>query len=202
VIQVHRKILGVDAAAGRVLWSVPFVTPCDQNIVTPLRVGDRLLVSSLHNGTMAIAFRRAGAEWVPEVAWHSSEVSMYMSSPVAADGRVLGLSHKKKGQYFSLDVASGKVQWTSPGAQGENAAFVVSQGSILVLQGDGTLIVLPRDAGAFAPIRTYRVADSATFAHPVPTPAGLLIKDESGLALYAFEPPRRAQAAPDAEWSR
>ena len=188
VIQVHRRILGVDPVTGRILWSLPFVTPCDQNIVTPLSAGDRLLVSSLDKGTMAIEVTRNGSGWAPAIAWHTTEVSMYMSSPVLAGGRVLGLSHKKRGQYFALDAATGKVQWTSDGAQGENAAFVVADHGLLVLQGDGTLLVLPRDAAAFAPIRKYRVAESATLAHPVPTEAGLLIKDETGLSLYGTTP--------------
>jgi outer membrane protein assembly factor BamB len=186
VIQVHRKLLGVDAAAGRVLWSVPFVTPCDQNIVTPLYVGERILVSSLDKGTMAIELTRSGSEWVPRVAWHTPAVSMYMSTPVLTNGRVVGLSHKKRGQFFALDPATGKVEWLSESAQGENAALVVAGDSLLVLQGDGTLLVMPGDAAGFAPVRKYTVADSATFAQPVPTRLGVLIKDEVGLALFAI----------------
>jgi hypothetical protein len=107
------------------------------------------------------------------------------------NGKVLGLSHKKRGQFFALDPVSGAVQWTSEGAQGENAAFVVAGDSVLVLQGDGTLLVLPARARSFAPSHRYRVAESATYAHPVLTEAGLLVKDEDGLALYA-SPPARA----------
>ena len=118
------------------------MTPCDQNIVTPLRVGDRLLVSSLDKGTMAIELTRSGINWTPRVAWHTTEVSMYMSSPVLAGGQVLGLSHKKKGQYFALDADTGKVRWTSEGGQGENAALSWRATRVLVLQGDGTLLVL------------------------------------------------------------
>jgi outer membrane protein assembly factor BamB len=195
VIQVHRRILGVDPAGGRVLWSLPFVTPCDQNIVTPLRVGDRLLVSSLDQGTMAIELTRSGSAWTPRLSWHTTEVSMYMSSPVLAGAQVLGLSHKKKGQYFALDAATGKVRWTSTGGQGENAAFLVAGDSILVLQGDGTLLVLGRDSASFSPARKYRVADSATFAHAVPTGSGLLIKDETGLSLFAVPAAPAAKGA-------
>jgi outer membrane protein assembly factor BamB len=195
VIQVHRRILGLDPAVGRVLWSLPFVTPCDQNIVTPLRVGDRLLVSSLHKGTRAIELTRTGNDWTPRVSWHTTEVSMYMSSPVLAGGQVLGLSHKKKGQYFALDADTGKVRWTSGPGQGENAAFVVAGDSVLVLQGDGVLLVLPRDATTFTPLRKYRVSESATFAHTVPSKSGLLIKDETGLSLHALPAaPLRAEA--------
>jgi outer membrane protein assembly factor BamB len=194
IVQVHRKILGVDPATGRALWSVPFVTPCDQNIVTPLRAGDLIVVSSQDTGTQGIRPIRKGTEWVPEVAWHTQEVSMYMSSPVLVNGRVIGLSHRKKGQYFALDPATGTVQWKSEAGQGENAAFVLAQGALLVLEGDGTLLILPQDATSFSPTRRYRIAESATFAHPVPTDLGILVKDETGLSLYGHEPRSASRA--------
>jgi outer membrane protein assembly factor BamB len=195
VIQVHRRILGVDPAAGRILWSVPFVTPCDQNIVTPLRAGELVVVSSLSNGTQGIRVARRGAEWTAEPAWQTREVSMYMSSPVLVGGRVVGLSHRKRGQYFALDPDKGALVWTSEPGQGENAALVVADGSLLVLQGDGTLLVLPADGESFTPRRRYQVAQSATYAHPVPTSLGILVRDESGISLYgttADEAARRA----------
>jgi outer membrane protein assembly factor BamB len=189
VLQVHRKIMGVDPATGRALWSLPFVTPCDQNIVTPLRAGELIVASSQDTGTQGIRVVRNGAGWTPVVAWHTREVSMYMSSPVLANGRVVGLSHRKHGQYFALDPATGTVQWTSEPGRGENAAFVVAGASLLVLEGDGTLLVVPSNGSGFAPTHRYHVAESATFAHPVPTRAGLLIKDEDGLSLYGLRSP-------------
>jgi outer membrane protein assembly factor BamB len=194
VIQVHRKILGVDPASGRALWSFPFVTPCDQNIVTPLTAGDLIVVSSQDTGTQGIRPTRKGTEWVPLVAWHTQEVSMYMSSPVLVNGRVIGLSHRKKGQYFALDPATGTIEWKSEPGQGENAAFVLTAGALLVLEGDGTLLVLPPDAASFSPTHRYRIAESATFAHPVPTALGILVKDENGLSLYGREPRSASRA--------
>ena len=194
VIQVHRKVLGVEPSSGRVLWSVPFVTPCDQNIVTPLQAGERILVSSVDKGLMAIAPARSGSLWSAPVVWETKDVSLYMSSPVLAGGRVWGLSHKKKGQFFALDPGSGAVQWTSDGHQGETAAFVVAGESVLVLQGDGTLLLLPARAASFAPSRRYPVGESATYAHPVPAASGLLVKDEEGLSLYAIGGPAKAAA--------
>jgi outer membrane protein assembly factor BamB len=187
VIQVHRRLLGVHSTTGRILWSLPFVTPCDQNIVTPLSAGDLLVVSSLDQGTQGIRVRRKGTEWVPEVVWHTDDVSMYMSTPVLANGRVLGLSHRKKGQFFALEPATGAILWKSEGGQGENAVFMRSGTSVLVLQGDGTLLVQPDGAASFSPAKRYRVASSATLAHPVLTTFGLLVKDETGLSLLARE---------------
>jgi outer membrane protein assembly factor BamB len=162
------------------------VTPCDQNIVTPLQAGDVVVASSLDRGTMGIRLDLEGGKWAPRVAWHTREVSLYMSSPVLAQGRVVGLSHLKRGQYFALDPSTGTVHWKSDPAQGENAALVRAGDSLLVLQGDGSLLVLPADGASFRPLRRYAVADTATYAHPIPTELGILVKDESGLALYGL----------------
>jgi outer membrane protein assembly factor BamB len=186
VIQVHRRILGVDPVHGTILWTLPFVTPCDQNIVTPLLAEGTLVVSSVDQGTLGIQVSRSGASFVPKTVWHNPDVSMYMSSPVLAGGRMLGLSHKKKGQFFALDPATGKVGWESEAGRGENAAFVLAHGVVLALQGDGTLLVLPSKGPAFAPIHRYRVAESATLAHPVPTALGVLVKDEASLSLFGW----------------
>ena len=186
VLQVHRRLIGVDPASGRLLWSLPFVTPCDQNIVTPLRAGDVLVVSSQDTGTQGIRVTRQGGQWTPQVVWHTQQVSMYMSSPVLVNGLVVGLSHRKKGQYFALDPATGNVRTVSAAGRGENAAFVRVADALLLLRDDGTLLVLPGNGSSFDPVRQYHVTDSATYAHPVPTSLGLLIKDESGLGLYGW----------------
>jgi hypothetical protein len=65
---------------------------------------------------------------------------------------------------------------------------VVTREALLVLEGDGTLLVLPPDASSFSPTHRYRLAETATYAHPVPTALGILIKDEGGLSLHAREP--------------
>lgn len=186
VLQVHQKILGIEASSGQPLWSLPFVTPCDQNIVTPLLAGDLIIVSSLDKGTMAIRLARDGARWDPGIVWHTQEVSMYMSTPVLRGGRVLGLSHKQKGQFFALDAKTGAVRWKSADDQGQNAALVLVGDSVLALQGDGRLVVLRTDGDSFSPLASFEVAQSATFAHPIPTSMGILIKDERTLSLHAI----------------
>jgi len=47
--------------------------------------------------------------------------------------------------------------------------------------------VIRMDADTFAPIATYTVAQSPTWAHPVPTAKGVLVKDLDSLALLRLE---------------
>ena len=61
---------------------------------------------------------------------------MYMSSPVAAGGVLYGLTHRNRGQFFALDVATGKTLWTSPPRQGENAGHVAARRRQLIIADD------------------------------------------------------------------
>ena len=45
-----------------------------------------------------------------------------MSSPVLAGARLLGFSHRQKGQVVALDAATGRLLWAGPGRQGESAS--------------------------------------------------------------------------------
>jgi hypothetical protein len=107
-----------------------------------------------------------------------------MSTPVLAGPRILGFSNRNKGQVVALDWASGKTLWESEGRLGDNGSVVLWGDSLLVLTEGGELLVLDSQAESFIPKRRYRVADSPTWAHPVPTASGILIKDQSALALW------------------
>jgi outer membrane protein assembly factor BamB len=106
-----------------------------------------------------------------------------MSTPVVLDGRIYGLSHKKKGQYFAVDAASGHTLWLSDGRMGENAAVLAGAGALFLLDTDGSLTVAAADATGFRPLRKWKVAASATWAHPVVMPDAVLVKDVDTLAL-------------------
>ena len=51
-------------------------------------------------------------------------ISLYMSNGVLVGDTLFGLSHRNSGQYFLLDVKSGKTLWTGMPRQAENAAIV------------------------------------------------------------------------------
>ena len=186
VIQAHRKIMGVEVATGTLLWSIPFVTPCDQNIVTPLLAGDLLIFSSLDTGTYAVRVEKKPGAWTTQKVWENQDVSMYMSSPIYIDGMIVGMSHKKQGQFFGLDSKSGSILWTSPAKMAENAALVGNEDSILILKDDGEIQILSTHLKQFSAVKTYNVSNTQTWAHPIPIASGLLIKNEEYLTLWNY----------------
>ena len=186
VTQSTRNIISVSPADGRLLWQIPFRTPFDQNVVTPLVVGRWLILSGLEQSTFAIELVADGATLATREVWSNDRLPMYMSSPVIVGDRLFGFSNMRRGQFFCLDPETGEAIWSSEGRQGDNAALVVADGRVLALTSGAELFVIDPAGSEFRPVARYTVAESATYAHPVPTAAGLLIKDNSTLALWRW----------------
>jgi outer membrane protein assembly factor BamB len=185
VTQTQKLCVGVDPANGKLLWRVPFTTPYDQNCVTPVVVGGTLVFGGTQKPTFACRVRRSGDSWTAEKVWETREVTLYMSTPVAVGSRLYGMSERQRGQLFSLDASTGKVQWTGPGRFGDNAAIdAVGAGGLLVLTTGAELCLFKRQGVALAEVVRYRVADSPTWASPAILGKRILVKDATALTLW------------------
>ena len=187
ITQSQTNLVGVAADTGALLWKVPFTTEWVQNAITPIVKGDVIVYSGLDHPLKAMRLVRQDARFVAQPLWENAEVSNYMSTPVRAEGRLFGLSARKKGQLFCLDEATGKTIWISEGRQGDNAALEAGGGAVFVLNTEGELLVLSASAPGFAPLRRYTVAPSATWAHPVILAGGVIVKDVDSLGYWKWE---------------
>jgi hypothetical protein len=97
-----------------------------------------------------------------------------------------GLSHLNSGQYFGLDLDTGRVLWTSAPRQAENAALLQAGNVVFSLQDDAELLILRPSRRQFDPIERYTVADSATWAQPTIAGSRVFVKDVSTLALWTL----------------
>jgi outer membrane protein assembly factor BamB len=187
VTQSQSNIVSVAADTGKLLWSMPFTTPYVQNIVTPLVYKDLLIFSGLNQGVMAIRAVKKGDAWVPETVWRTTDVAMYMNSPILSGGLLFGLSHKNKGQFFCLDAASGRTVWVGEPRQGDNAAMLLAGAFAVSLTSDADLLVTKAGSGGLEIVRKYKVAESQTWAHPVLAGHRLVIKDATTLSLWTID---------------
>lgn len=187
VTQSQKNIIGLAEADGQLLWKIPFTTAYEQNAVTPVAAGEMIIVSGLDQGLIALRPVKKGNVWAANQAWQNREVSLYMSSPVIRGGTIFGFSHRNKGQYFSVELATGKTLWLGDGRQGENAALELAGDLLMTLDNDARLTIFPVTARLTNPLRQYKVADSPTWAHPVILPGRILIKDVNSLSLLKLE---------------
>jgi outer membrane protein assembly factor BamB len=186
VTMTQQKFIGLDAATGRLLWERPYTTEYAQNIITPVRYGDTLIVSGYQKPMVAFRVTRQNAQWNTEQVWENADISLYMSDAVLAGETLVGFSQRRSGQFFGLDARTGKTLWTSDARQGTNAAIVNAGDFWLALKDNGEMLVLRKDATAFEPLRRYEVAKSATWAQPVVSGSRVFVKDVSTLTLWTF----------------
>jgi outer membrane protein assembly factor BamB len=186
VTMTQQKFIGLDAATGSLLWERPYTTEYAQNIMTPVRYGDTLIVSGFQKPVAAFRVTRQGSQWSTEQVWENADVSLYMSDAVLFGETLVGLSQRRSGQFFGLDPRSGKTLWLSDARQATNAAIVSAGDFWFALEDDGELVVSRWNAKAFEALRRYSVATSATWAQPVIAGDRVFVKDVSTLAMWTF----------------
>ena len=157
VTLTESSVVGLDAADGALLWSVPLTDEWHENIMTPVWTGRHVVVSGPRQGTHAFAIRRQGDGWEATPAWSNPVVTMYMTSPVLAAGTLYGHSSTRAGQFVALDAATGTLRWSSEGREGEHASLLLAGDHLLLLTGDAELLVAAPSPAAFAVARTVPV---------------------------------------------
>ena len=186
VVFTQENLVGVSAATGTLLWKRPFSTSHTQNAITPILYNQTVIVSGLDKGVAAFRIVKKNGGWDTETVWENNEVSLYMANGVIVNDTLVSLSHKNSGQFFGLDAKTGKTVWTSAPRQATNAAITRAGNLLFVLKDDAELIVARLGPKGLETVRTYTVADSATWAEPTISGNRLFVKDVASLALWTL----------------
>ena len=181
VTLTNKSVVGVNAATGALLWSAPFPDEWMENIVTPVWTGSALIVSGIRQGTHAYRLALTGGKWVATEMWKNADVTMYMSTPVVADGVIYGLSAKRKGQFVALDAATGALKWATEGREGEHASLWLTPQHVAFLSNTGALVVARRSGASFQLEKKYELTASETWARPVIAGGDLIVRDATSL---------------------
>ena len=132
-------------------------------------------------------FRSRNDRWSVDVSWENPQLSLSFSNAVIVGDAVFSLSATNNGQFFWADAKTGKTLWTSAPRQGGNAAIVRAGNLLFVLKDDAELMVARSSPGGFEALRTYTVADSATWPAPALSGNRIFVKDVSAVALWTFD---------------
>jgi outer membrane protein assembly factor BamB len=180
ITQTQKHCLAVSPTDGKLQWKIPYTTPYDQNIVTPIIAGDVVIFAGIQKPIFAVKI--GGAE--PTTIWETNEITMYMSTPVLSGTTLYGMSNKQRGSLFSMNATTGAVLWKSEGRLGENASLTDIGPAIIVVTDSGELTIQQKTGDALKELIKYKVADSPVWASPAVVADQILIKDKAGLTLF------------------
>ena len=180
----QENVVGVSETDGRLLWRRPFSTEYTQNIITPIVMGNIVIVSGVQKPTSAFRVVKKGAQWTTEDVWENPAASFYMADAVVVGDVLFGLSSRNSGQYVLLDVKTGKTLWTGMPRQATNAAIVRAGAILFALEDDAELMVGRVSGSGVQELKRYKVADAATWAAPAVSGTRIFVKDVSSLTLW------------------
>ena len=182
----QKKVVGVDATTGALLWERPFPSQVQTNSNTPILYGQTIVVSGNGGPTVAFTASKTGATWTTTTVWENAEIPTRLTNLVLAGDMLFGIATRNAGQYFAVDAVTGKTLWTSPGRQAGNGAIARAGDYLLSLENDGELVVVKRSTTAFEPLKKYKVADTETWAEGVYSGNRIFIKDLNHLTLWTL----------------
>jgi outer membrane protein assembly factor BamB len=181
VALTSKKLVGVSAADGKLLWEVPFAPQGRAyNAATPIVDGSTVIFTGQGRGTKAVKIEKKGDAFAATELW-SSLVAVAFSSPVLKEGMLYGGSDK--GDLFCLDAKTGKTVWTKEAKLGGYAAMLDLGSAILALPNDGQMIVF-KPGKEYAELGKYKVGESGTYACPAAAGDRIFAKDKENLVLW------------------
>jgi len=175
--------IGLDAADGKLLWRAPVKTRLGRHVITPVVVGETVVVSSYLAGLIGIKVTRDADGFRAERAWVDKSSSINFSSPVAVGHHLYGLAPGKT--LFCLDVRTGKRAWAQRGffngmVKKGYASFLVAGSNLLILAEAGQLLLVAAD-----PARCRLVAKTKAcgqnWCNPAYADGKLYLRDDKAL---------------------
>ncbi len=149
-------------------------------------VGNTVIIGGYQQPTSALRIVKKADQWNIEDVWRNEMVSLYMANGVVVGDLLFWLSQRNSGQYFLLDVKSGKTVWTGLPRQAMNAAIAKAGTLVFALEEDAELVVGRVAGGRFQELKRYTVANSATWAQPAISGNRIFVKDATTLALWTL----------------
>jgi outer membrane protein assembly factor BamB len=179
-------ISSVDAATGKVLWTLQTWKPYKLPISNPVKIGeDRLFIAGAYGvGCFALKVKKDGQAWSAEYAFKDNNNCVaHLHTPVLYKGRLYANSFDihapgKAAGLVCLDL-EGNLKWKSaPAATFDAGGFLIADDLIFVMHGKtGELTLVEAAADAFKPLAKARVlkADGGTVWAPLALADGRLI---------------------------
>ena len=186
ITMTQDNLVGVDVSNGQLLWKRPYSVRATRNAVTPIVHNQIVIVSGLGMPVTGFRVFNKSGQWSTEDVWVNNDVTMDMSTGVVIGNSLFGFSARNSGQYFALDANTGQTLWLSEARIAENAAVVRSGDLWFALNTEAKLLVARANPKQFEILKTYEVADTATWAQPVLSGQRVFIKDLSTISLWTL----------------
>ncbi len=187
VVQTAQNILGLATADGKLLWKVE-TTPEFRffNSATPMIDGQTVIYTGQGSGTRALKVEKQGDNFITIELWHNPDVGTGFNTPILKEGMLYGITNE--GNLYCMNEQTGEMTWMEKTRFQRGFGAIVDAGSVLmVLPITSELVVFEPNSEKYTELARIKVAETATYAHPVISGNHIFIKDEETLKLYTIQ---------------
>jgi len=190
VFLTQKGLVGLRVADGTPQWSFPFEDKLAESSTTPVRVGDKLLISSITLGTAMLSLEAKDGKTTPHEVWMTKDLTCYFSTPVAVgpDNVYLVTGSLLGGQstLHCLDAKKGTVLWKKDGVGKYHASLLrTGDNKLLMVEEAGDLVLIDPDPTMYRELARAKVCGK-TWAHPALANGRLFIRDDKELVCVAL----------------
>jgi outer membrane protein assembly factor BamB len=158
---VHRELVGLVAATGKILWQEKWETLYDENIPDVIISGKKLFASTgLGTGSAFFKFDDSNLTKI----WSHKKLQNHMNSSVLWDGYIYGIDGAK---LVCLDFETGRVAWSKKGAGKYGSSITLSDGKLIILTEKGKLIIAEASPKSFKEIASAQILSGRCWTVPV-----------------------------------
>jgi outer membrane protein assembly factor BamB len=163
IVSSGNAYMAVNAATGKGLWEVPWITRYGINAAQPILAGDQLFLSTGYGKGCALF--QTGDE--PKEVWRSKNLRNQINSSVLVDGFLYGIDgDTTTAQSFKcLEWKTGQVRWTHDGIG--MGALMAADGKLIVLSDQGELLIAPASPEGFKPTARAKILQGKCWTVPV-----------------------------------
>jgi len=181
-----RYLIGVDPDSGKLLWSFAHKVPWDIHAVTPV-YSNGLVYYTGGDGVGGGALELSPDGTSVTSKWTDTTLDCLHHGVVLVDGCLYGTGYKSGGKLVCLEMATGKVKWTTKEVR--EGMTVAADGMLYVYEGPKAGMVNLVKASPDGFERTGRFAvtdgDAQHWAHPTIANGKLYIRH--GNVLFAYD---------------
>jgi outer membrane protein assembly factor BamB len=187
IVQMGEKcVVGLGLADGKPLWQIPFAAQgMAYNAATPIIDGQTAIFTGQGRGTKAVKIEKQGDAFAVKDLWSNDKLAVQFNTPVLKDGLLFGLSDK--GSLFCINAKDGQTAWTDSVKRGNFGSILDAGTVLLALPNNSELIAFKPGDKQYEELAKIKVADTATYAHPVISGKKVYVKDAESVILWTFE---------------
>jgi outer membrane protein assembly factor BamB len=181
----HSSVFGVDVQTGKLLWSHPHESTCDQNVTSPIFHDGHVFVSSGHKAGARVVKLSADNRAARQV-WFGTRLDNCHGGVLLLDGHLYGSGCRlfNKGLHC-VEFATGSVLYTAREIGKTSVTFADGLLYCLGNEGDVMLVkVTPQAATIVSRFKLSREDKSPVLSHPVVCEGRLYLRHLDDLWAY------------------